>query len=329
MRKVKVGAVQPRLIEIPERYFYLSENYRNDAAEIIEHYMKQQLAVTANLLEKAAAEGCDIVTTSEDASGLSNYSIDITEKNIFTELVELAEPIMENALSGIAKKYSMYIVGCYTKRRDGKNYNTASIFDRQGRIVGEYRKTHLPANEKWQFTPGDALDVFDLDFGRVGICICYDMMFPEVVQVQALKGAEIVFYPTFGCNWYDSIGEATLRTRANDNGVYIVTSKNYVYNSAGKSSIIDYWGQVLCDAGFNENEIVVKEIDLDSKRRQPDWYFNTQITGIDEVSVRLLQERRPELYTVITEPSREKLKIPDDSEKLEIYARIKAGDCHW
>lgn len=329
MRKVKVGTIQPRFIDIPDRYFYLSEHYHNDVAEIIEHYMKKQLAVTVNLLEKAAAEGCDIVTTSEDASGLSNYAIDITEKNIFTELVERAEPIMENTLSQIARKHSMYIVGCYTKRRAGKNYNTASVFDRQGCIVGEYRKTHLPANEKWQFTAGDTLDVFSLDFGKVGICICYDMMFPEVVQVLALKGAEIVFYPTFGCNWYNSIGVATLRTRANDNGVYIVTSKNYVYNAAGRSSIIDYWGQVLGDAGFNENDIVVKEIDLDNIRRQPQWYFNTQITGIDEVTVRLLQERRPELYSVITERSRETLKIPDDREKRDIFARIKSGDCHW
>jgi len=329
MRMVKLGAIQPRSVDIPERYSCLSENYRNDPAEIVEHYMKPQLAVTANLLERAAEQGCDIVTTTEDASGLSQYLSDITEKNILPELVELGEPFVQKTLSEIARKHSMYVVGCYLKRRDGKNYNCATIFDRQGYLAGEYRKSHLPANERWQFTPGDAIDVFDVDFGRIGICICYDMMFPEFVQVQALKGAEIIFHPTFGLNWHDSIGEATLRTRANDNGVYIVTSKNYVYNSAGKSSIIDFWGQVLCDAGFNENEVVVKEIDLDSRKRQPAWYFNTQTTGIDEVTVRLLKERRPELYTLITKPCGEKLQTLSDRQKLEVFARIKTGDCHW
>ncbi len=146
MRVVKVGAIQPKRIDIPDRYSCLSENYRNDPAEIIERYMKQQLAVTANLLEQAASEGCDIVTTTEDASGLAQYCMDITEKNILPELVQLGEPIMEKALSELSRKYSIYVVGCYLKRRDGKNYNTASIFDRGGRIVGEYRKTHLPAN---------------------------------------------------------------------------------------------------------------------------------------------------------------------------------------
>lgn len=329
MRKVRVGAIQPRLVDIPGQYSYLSDEYKNDPSGIIESYMKQQLAVTVNLLERAASDGCGIAATTEDISGLSGYAIDITDKNIFPELIELSRPIVEQTLSGLSRKHSMYIIGCYLKRENGKNYNIASIFDRNGQIVGEYRKTHLPANEKWQFTPGDQIEVFDLDFGRIGICICYDMMFPEFVRVQSLKGAEIIFHPTFGYNWYDSIGEATLRTRANDNGVYIVTSKDYVYNSAGKSSIIDYWGQVIADAGFYENAVVTKEIDLDVKKRQPEWYFNSQITSIDEVTARLLKERRPELYSVISEATQHKLRIPDQNEKLDIFERIKSGKCHW
>ncbi len=154
-------------------------------------------------------------------------------------------------------------------------------------------------------------------------------MFPEFVRVQALKGAEIIFHPTFGYSWYDSVGEATLRTRANDNGVYIVTSKDYVYNAAGKSSIIDYWGQVLCDAGFKENEVLVTEIDLDKKKVQPEWYFNTRITGMSEVTARLSRERRPELYNAIVEPGREKLRLPDHDGKLQIFREIKSGECHW
>lgn len=329
MRKVKAAAIQPGLIDIPEQYSYFSAIYRNDPVAIIESYVKKQLAVTTSLLERAGLDGCDVVTSCEEAAGLSGYSMDVTDNNIFPELIELSQPIMETAYSEISKKYSMYIIGCYLVKRGGKIYNTASIFDRKGRIAGEYRKTHLPANEKWQCTPGDSLDVFDLDFGRIGICICYDMMFQETVQILALKGAEIIFHPTFGYSWYDAIGEATLKTRANDNGVYIITSKNYKYNCAGKSSIIDYWGQVLADAGFDENVVVSKEIDLNLKKRQPDWYFNTQITGIDGVTTRLREERRPELYSLIAEETQEKLRTPDHKEKIVILEKIKSGKCHW
>lgn len=329
MRKVKAAAIQPGLIDIPERCSIFSGTYNNDPDAIIENYVRKQLAVTTRLLEKAGREGCDIAVSCEEAGGLSGYAMDVTEKNIFPELVGLSQPIMEGAFSELAGKYSMYIIGCYLARRNGKIFNIASIFDRKGRIVGEYRKTHLPANEKWQCTPGDSLDVFDLDFGRIGICICYDMMFPETVQVLSLKGAEIVFHPTFGYNWYDAIGEATLKARANDNGVYIITSKNYVYNGAGKSSIIDFWGQVLADAGFGEDAIVTGEIDLDFRKRQPEWYFNTQTTGIDEVSVRLRKERRPELYSIISEAAGDGVRIPGYKGKLELLAKIKSGKCRW
>lgn len=117
--------------------------------------------------------------------------------------------------------------------------------------MGQVR-VHAPS-DVWQISEGERIDIFELDFGKIGICICYDMVFPEVINIQALQGAEIIFHPTLGYGWYDENGEATLKTRANDNSVYIVSSKNYMLNRAGKSSVIDYWGHVVADAGFNKN----------------------------------------------------------------------------
>ncbi|MCL2722718.1 MAG: carbon-nitrogen hydrolase family protein, partial [Treponema sp.] len=256
------------------------------------------------------------------------FSLDISEKNIFPELVELSQPIVEKEYSSIAKKYSMYIIGCYLVKHDNLIYNAASIFDRNGKIIGEYRKTHLPANETWQISPGESIDVFELDFGKIGICICYDMMFPETVQILALKGAQIIFHPTFGYGWNDFIGEAALKVRANDNGVYIVTSKNYKYNAAGKSSIIDYWGNVLIDAGFEKDVIVTKEIDLDIIKEQPSWYFNSYMTDITNVTDRMRKERRPEIYSMICEQN-EKLIVSDLEKKKIIIEAIKKGECRW
>jgi predicted amidohydrolase len=329
MRKIKVGAIQPRYIPIPELYDCMSDCYRNSPDEIIENYISKQLGVTFDLLEKAGQEGCDIVTTCEDISGTGYYGMDITEKNIFPELVELSFPLIESRLAELSRKYSMYIIGCYNKRSMGKCYNIAGIFNREGKICGEYQKTHLPPNEMWQVSEGDRIDIFDTDFGKIGICICYDMMFPEFVQVLSLQGAEIIFHPTGGYGWYDSIGEATLRTRANDNSVYIVTAKNYIFNGAGKSSVIDFWGQTLADAGFYENALVTKDIDLDFPKTQPDWFYPVQTSGISEVGIRKLMERRPELYGDICRKLHHRLRVPDMEKQRDLLVKIKMGQCHW
>jgi len=315
MRKIKVGAIQPLM------------TYKYPGDDMLA-YIYEQLAVTLSLLEQAGQAGCDIVTTCEDVAHVSNFNVDI-DSDLFSSMVEISAPIVEEALSHIAKKYNMYIVGAYIAKREGKIYNIASIFDRQGKIVGEYRKTHLPVGETWQTIPGDSLDVFELDFGKVGISICYDMSFPEMVQSLALKGAEIIFHPTYGYSLYDAIGEAILKVRAFDNGVYIVTSKSAVYNGAGKSSVIDCWGHVMVDAGFAENVIVTKEIDLDVKKPQPEWFFNGALTAENEATMRLRKERRPELYGVICDTDVEKVRIPDEKEKLQLLADIRAGKIRW
>lgn len=329
MEKLKVAAIQPKYIPIPNQYVWYSKEYKNISEEIVKQYIEKQLEVTIKLLEKSGKVGCDIVTTCEDIAGLSEYIVNGTETNIFPELVKQSQSLVENRLSDIAEKYSMYVIGCYYRTINDRIYNVASIFDRKGIICGEYRKTHLPANEKWQCQEGETIHVFELDFGTIGICICYDMMFPEVIQVQALKGAKIIFHPTLGYGWYDSIGEATLRTRANDNSVYIVTSKNHIYNGAGKSSIIDFWGQVAADAGFYENVIVYKEIDLNFKKNQPQWHYATQTSGMDEVNIRKLHERRPELYSLIACRQHQQLTLPDNKARMQILKNIKEGKCHW
>ena len=315
MRKIKVAALQPLL------------QYTRPGDDKVA-YINEQLSTTLALLEQAGQEGCDIVTTCEDIAHVSNFGVDI-DSDIYPTLVELSEPIVEEALSGIAKKYGMYIVGAYIARREGQIYNIASIFDRQGKIVGEYRKTHLPVGETWQTVPGNSLDVFELDFGKVGISICYDMSFPESIQAMALKGAEIIFHPTFGYSLYDSIGEAILKVRAFDYGVYIVTAKNAVYCGAGKSSVIDTWGQVLADAGFEQNVIVTREIDLDAKKQQPDWFFNGALTAEPEASLRIRKERRPEIYGEICNTDIERVRIPSEEDKLRLLADIRAGKIRW
>jgi predicted amidohydrolase len=211
-----------------------------------------------------------------------------------------------------------------------KIYNIASVFDRKGDIIGEYRKAHLPCNELFQVTEGDSIHTIDTDIGKIGVMICYDVMFPAMAEALSLQGAEIVFHPTYGYGWNNSIGEATLRARASDGSFYLVTAKDYRYNAAGKSSVIDFWGHVMADAGFEPNVFITAQIDLDRKKTQPDWFIQTGITSQPDMRIRHEGERRPDLYGAVCETAIPKYEIPSPGEQQEIFRdKLKKNILHW
>jgi predicted amidohydrolase len=181
--------------------------------------------------------------------------------------VECAEPIPGRAtqqLGAAAKKNNLWVVaGLY--ERDGDHvYNTAVLLDRQGNLAGKYRKVHLP-REEWKkgITPGHDYPVFETDFGRIAIQICYDWFFPEPEAIFAARGAEILFAPTWGNTQPDrdgqARGETVFRTRARDNGLFLVPS---VYD--GNSLIIDPMGRILANNDGREG-VFSAEVDLNDR----------------------------------------------------------------
>jgi Predicted amidohydrolase len=326
MRKIKLAAIQPGAVKTPPELNCLNDAFCSDVEKIMKGHVLPHLNLTCEMIENCGREGCDLCLTSEDACQISAYLV--ADSALFAALAEASACIAEERFAALAKKYGMHVAACYFKRIDGRNYNVTSIFARDGAIVFEYRKTHLPPNEMWQTEAGNEINVAALDFGKVGIAICYDMMFPEMTGVLRERGAELVLHPTGGYGWYDSIGEATLRTRANDNSVYILTAKNYCFNGAGHSSLIDPWGQIMADAGFYENVIVSCTIDLDKEKTQPDWYYPTQMSGMAQVNKRARLERRPELYAPLCAPN-EKMPVPDEKRRAELVEKIKTGECRW
>jgi len=330
MRKVRIGAIQLCEWPMEQRCNPFADDYAASVPYIMEHHVKKQVDLTLARLDEAGANRLDIVTTGEDMGVMGAYIADVSENNIFPELAEAAAAYAEEQVAAKAREYGMYVVACYYKRYPDAVYNVASLFDRTGQIVWEYRKTHLPPNEMWQMKAGNALTVFDTDFGRIGVLICYDMMFPEAAHVLALQGVEIVFHPTAGYGWYDAIGEATLRTRANDGSMYIVTAKNHIHNSAGHSSVIDHWGLVLADAGFYPNRLVWAEIDLDITKTQPDWYIPTAMSGEPAIAKRTLIERRPDLYGLLPDETlAPMLTAPPLPRQLELRDMLKNNTIHW
>jgi predicted amidohydrolase len=180
---------------------------------------------------------------------------------------DCAEPVPGPAtgkLGEAAKKNHIWVVAGLTERVGDTVYNTAVLLDRQGHLAGKYRKVHLP-REEWKkgITPGDSYPVFQTDFGTIAIQICYDWFFPEPEAIFALKGAEIIFAPTWGNTLPDEDGrvngESIFRVRARDNGVYMVPS---TYN--GDSLIIDPMGRILASSR-GKSGVFWAEIDLNTR----------------------------------------------------------------
>lgn len=158
----------------------------------------------------------------------------------------------------LAKKNKLHI--SLYERDDKAVYNTAVLFDPEGKLLGKYRKVCLPHSEvESGVTPGNDYPVFDTKFGKVGMMVCYDGFFPEVARELTNRGAEVIAWPVWGCN--PLLGQA----RACENHVYVVSS---TYTDAKsnwmQSAIYDHAGQALAK-GEKWGDVAVAEVDLSQK----------------------------------------------------------------
>ena len=204
--------------------------------------------------------------------------------------VDVAEAIpgpSTERLGAAAKKNRVWVVAGLYERAGSRIYNTAVLLDRDGRLAGKYRKVHLP-REEWTkgITPGTEYPVFKTEFGTIGIQICYDWFFPEAAEIFALKGAEILFAPTWGDTAPDADGraqgETVFRTRARDNGLYLVPC---VYD--GSSMVIDPMGRMLASSKGPAEGVYWSEIDR-AKREPLLWVGYWRFIGP--------RDRMPETY---------------------------------
>lgn len=210
------------------------------------------------------------------------------------------------ALGKAARENKVVLVGgSIYEEENGKFYNTSAVFDEKGKLIGKYRKMHIPHDpffyEKDYFEEGnEGFKVFKTKHCSVGVLICYDQWFPEAARINALLGAEVIFYPTaIGVpegnkesegDWQEA-WTVVQRGHAIANGA-VVASVNRVgkegnVNFFGGSFISNQFGKVLARGGGKE-EVIVAEIDLDLSRHvREGWRF--------------FYNRRPESYSKLTE----------------------------
>jgi predicted amidohydrolase len=243
----------------------------------------------ADILDKVGPEKPDLVLLSEIFINRGTGPLAETAQAIPGPLTRM--------LSEKAEKYQTYVVASLNEVDEGHFYNTAVLIDRQGQIVGKYRKVHLTLVESDQgIVPGSEYPVFDTDFGRIGIMICWDNWFVEPARALRLKGAEILLLPLVG-DTAEHWGIVS-RARAVDNGVYFVASAN---GGESPSCIIDPTGEVLAETRTSPG-FVLQEIDLNRE-----WRVRSLSVGsFGEARSLYIDERRPDTYSSISanQPSR-------------------------
>ena len=239
---------------------------------------------TLALAEKAARQGANIICTQELFR--SQYFCQAEKHEYF----RLAEPIpgpSSRAFQALARKHGVVVIASLFERRAaGLYHNTAVIFDADGRMVGRYRKMHIPDDplyyEKFYFTPGDTgFRAWDTRFGRIGVLICWDQWYPEAARLTALQGAEILFYPT-AIGWHPGekaehgarqhgAWETIQRAHAVANGCYVAAVNRIGTERPEGGDGIEFWGQsfvagtsgeILAKAGTDREEVMLVPIDL-------------------------------------------------------------------
>jgi predicted amidohydrolase len=241
------------------------------------------------MVREAARNGADVVVTPEGV--LEGYVINevnavkgLEERSqIEQKFLELGEPLDGSYVRkacDLADETDVFLVLGFLERSGNQLYNTAILIDPDGDIVGRYSKTHFAqgyaVNPEF-YDPGEQYPVFQTPFGKVGMLICYDRQLPEPARILALKGAQVLFVPSYG-SYTDENGWNTIlmRTRAYENGFPVVFSHPF------QSLLINRKGSLL--AVGSANELVYYEIDTAPERYQ-DRFSN----------------RRPETYGKILE----------------------------
>jgi len=198
----------------------------------------------------------------------------------------------------VAREHGLVlIVPWYEEAQAGVYYNTACVIERDGSVLGKYRKTHIPQVgpcfwEKFYFKPGNlGYPVWDTSAGRIGLIICYDRHFPEVARELGLKGAELVFNPSATVESLSRyLWELEQPAHAVANGFWVAASNRVGVEAPlnpnkfyGSSYFCSPRGKIVAQASDSEDEVLVADIDLDEIREvRNTWQF--------------FRDRRPETY---------------------------------
>ncbi len=244
---------------------------------------KVNLARAVDFIRDAAKQGAQIVCLPELFR--SQYFCQSEDHANFALAETIPGPSTE-ALSAAAREEQIVIVASlFEKRAAGVYHNTAVVIDADGKFLGKYRKMHIPDDpgfyEKFYFTPGDlGFQSWTTQRGNLGVCVCWDQWYPEAARLTALRGAEILFYPT-AIGWHPrekekygaaqfSAWQTMQRSHAIANGCFVAAVNRVGHEAPAGGDGIEFWGQsfvcapsgeIIAQGSVGGQEIVTAEID--------------------------------------------------------------------
>ena len=223
-----------------------------------------------------------------------------------------------STLGALARELGVVIIASlFEKRSAGVYHNTAAIIDADGTLLGKYRKMHIPDDpayhEKFYFTPGDlGFKAWPTAYGKIGVCVCWDQWYPEAARLTALRGAEIIFYPT-AIGWHlaekaefgaaqHSAWETMQRSHAIANGCFVAAVNRVGHEAPAGGDGIEFWGQsfvaapsgeIVAKGSVDREEIVFAEIDwkrVDQHRTHWPFLRDRRIDAYGGIEQRLVDQ---------------------------------------
>ncbi len=231
---------------------------------------EQNVQNACTQVEKAASQGADIVVLPE------MFCCPYANK-YFRSFGEEAGGPAQVAMSALAKRLGIVLVaGSLPELEDGRIYNTSFVYDANGEQIARHRKVHLfdvclkngqKFKESETIAAGQSITTFDTAFGKMGLCICFDIRFEELVRLMVLEGAKCIFVPAaFNMTTGPAHWELVFRQRAVDNqaflfGVSPARDEKAPYVAYGNTLAVNPWGEVLGRCGAEEAVLLV-DVDL-------------------------------------------------------------------
>lgn len=261
--------IEERVVRVATTYIKPTEDFATN------------LSLMLGVIDKSGISKPDIICLTET----------FYEASVMLPMEEKCQPIpgpLTNAIGKKAVAYNSYILFTMYEREAEHIYNTAVLIGRNGEIAGKYRKIHLPLYEAESgVMSGKGHGIFDTDFGRIGVLICYDQEFPESARILSLSGAEVIFIPTIGDEPLQS------KARARDNGLHVVVSG---CDGPASSRIIDPMGDIIGHVADEATGVFTADIRLDERRYT---YWLSVGAGNGESRSLFKKERRTDEYDAL------------------------------